>query len=278
MREMNETKRGIRSHPICGFSINLKSISPRQKIVSPKDMDVKRDRALLAWSVRWVLNVRLRGKDKSVHVKGRCDVAMATSEGKTFVLYRRQMIRLLRFPKPVFDQLALELPMLMGFRAAEVTTWRAEYIDFAVGDTLVLDAKKKALFSVPLATTVARHAEEALNGRSKGLVLRSRSYAQQDPTRPLTTTTIWNIWRKWTRKAGLPDALHISPVVGRRFFAAEWYHSQELSLVTLQKILRHARPMTTLHYVQSLVFYKDVKRDYDRFQLGLMQEIAPCQK
>lgn len=215
---------------------------------------------------------------KSLRLERNIDVAVMAADGKTFVLYRRQMIRLLRYPKPPFDQLALELPMLMGFRAAEVTTWRAEYIDYALGDTLVLDAKKKALFSVPLATTVARHAEEVLNGRSKGLVLRSRSYAQQDPTRPLTTTTIWNIWRKWTRKAGLPDALHISPVVGRRFFAAEWYHSQELSLVTLQKILRHARPMTTLHYVQSLVFYKDVKRDYDWFQLGLMQEIAPCQK
>jgi len=237
-------------------------------------MDAKRDRAVLAWSVRWVLNVRLRGKDKSVRVNERCDVAMATSEGKTFVLYRRQMIGLLRFPKPVFDQLAIELPCLMGFRASEVATWKAKYIDFAMGDTLVLDAKKKALFTVPLNTQVARHAEEVLKGRAEGYVLRRRTRWKQFVNKPLSTTAIWYIWQKWTRLAGLPNARDISPVVGRRFFAAEWYYGQNLSLVTLQKILRHSHFETTMRYVAGLVFYEDVRRDYDEFQMKLMQEVA----
>ena len=199
---------------------------------------------------------------------------MGTSQGKTFVLYRRQMLALLRFPKPAFDQLAIELPCLMGFRSAEVATWRAEYIDFAMGDTLVLDAKKKLLFTVPLNMYVARHAEELLKGRPGGLVLRSRSNAQPDPNRPLRTESIWHIWHKWTRLARLPNARDISPVVGRRFFAAEWIYGQGLPMVTLKKILRHSHFETTMRYVAGLVFYEDVKRDYDRFQLGLMQEVA----
>lgn len=244
-----------------------------ERVVSPETIDAERDKAVLAWSVRWVLSVGLQEPRKGARVDVSCAVAMGTSEGKTFVLYRRQMIELLRFPKPVFDQLAIELPCLMGFRAAEVTTWRAEYIDFALGDTRVLDAKKKQLFTVPLATTVAMHAETILEGRSKGLVLRSRSNRQPDPNRPLSTTSIWYIWQKWTKLAGLPNARDISPVVGRRFFAAEWYYSQKLSLVTLQKILRHSHFETTMRYVHGLVFYEDVKRDYDEFQKRLMQEV-----
>jgi len=130
------------------------------------------------------------------------------------------------------------------------------------------------LFTVPLNTQVAKHAEEVLGPRSNGLVLQSRSNRQQDPEKPLSTVAVWYIWQKW---AGVKSKLlgsNISPVVGRRFFAAEWYYSQGLSLVTLQRILRHTHFETTVRYVQSLVFHEDVKRDYDRFQLGLMQEVA----
>jgi len=191
---------------------------------------------------------------------------------RTFTLYRRRMLELLRWPKPAFDQLAIELPCLMGFRAKEVTTWRAEYIDFQNGDTQVLDAKKHRIYSVPLNAEVARHAEEVLNGREEGYVLQSRSNAWLRKETPLTPVAIWYIWHKWTQIAGFPINQRISPVVGRRFFAAEWYYSQGLSLVTLSRILRHSDPVVTMRYVQSLVFHEDVKRDYDRFQLGLMQE------
>ena len=185
------------------------------------------------------------------------------------------MLELLRCPKPAFDQLAIELPCLMGFRAEEVGTWRAEYIDFQHGDTRVLDAKKHQVYTVPLNTQAARHAEEVLDARSNGCVLRRRRHTSLDPEKPLTRVAVWFIWAKWTARAGLPNALEISPIVGRRFFAAEWYYGQGLSLVTLQRILRHVHFETTVRYVQGLVFHEDVKRDYDRFQLRLMQETAP---
>ena len=245
-----------------------------ERVVSPGDMDAKRDRPLLAWTVRVYLSGTYHEALKKPKVELTFSMTAVQSGGKTFVLYRRQMLALLRFPKPAFDQLAIELPCLMGFRSAEVATWRAEYIDFAMGDTLVLDAKKKLLFRVPLNMYVARHAEEVLKGRPGGLVLRSRSNAQQDPSKPLRTESIWHIWRKWTRLARLPNAADISPLVGRRFFAAEWYHWQKLSLMTLSRILRHSEPRVTLGYVDKLIFYEDVKRDYDAFQMKLMQEVA----
>jgi len=274
---MNETKDPRAPRSIEGFFVSLKSRIPLQETVSPVNMDAKRDRVVLAWSVRWILNHKPTETTKRGEMSCILSVKTLVAQGKNFTLYRQQMLALLRYPKPVRDQLAIELPSLMGFRASEVGTWKAEYIDFAMGDTLVLDAKKKALFTVPLNTTAAKHAEEVLNGRSNGYVLRSRSNAQPDPNRPLSPTAIWYIWQKWTRLAGLPNARDISPVVGRRFFAAEWYHYRKLSLVTLQRIMRHANPLTTLRYVQSLVFYEDVKRDYDEFQLELTKEIAPWQ-
>ena len=244
-----------------------------ERVVSPGDLDAERDRPLLAWTVRWVLSVGTQKARKGARLNIDVMATARTSEGKTFVLYRRQMLALLRFPKPAFDQLAIELPMLMAFRSAEVATWRAEYIYFQTMDTLVLDAKKKQLLLVPMQPQVARHTEQVLNGRSRGLVLRSRSNAQQDPDRPLRTESIWQIWHKWNRLVGLPNGLHISPIDGRRFFAAEWYHRKKKPLISLQKVMRHKNPLTTLQYVQSLIFYEDVKRDYEEFQMELMQEV-----
>ena len=241
-----------------GFSKSLKSI--------------QRDRAVLAWSVRWVLSIRVPKQAKS-ETKPTVKVTMTNqleSYGKTFVLYRIQMLKLLSFPKPMFDQLALELPCLMGFRASEVASWMAEYIDYQNMNTLVMDIKKKKLFTIPLNIYVANHAEEVLDGRSKGYVLRSRS--NRNRNQKLTPTTIWYIWDKWTKQAGLPNAKDISPLTGRQFFAAYWYHWLQQSLMTLSLIMRHSDPRVTLGYVQHLVFYEDVKRDYDSFQRSFAQD------
>jgi len=268
---MSESEPSSHVDPTYGFSKTLKLGPSDERILSLDRHGDEHTRRVLAWSVRWVLSVRRDGSVKRLRVE-RTVLANTTRMGKeSYVIYRRLMLELLRRQKPVFDQLAIELPCLMGFRPEEVGTWRAEYIDFVNGDTQVLDAKKHRLFAVPLNTQVAKHAEEVLGPRSNGLVLQSRSNRQQDPEKPLSTVAVWYIWQKWTQHVGAAAPISVSPVVGRRFFAAEWYYSQGLSLVTLQRILRHSHFETTVRYVQSLVFHEDVKRDYDRFQLGLMQ-------
>jgi len=270
---MSETGPSSPKEPIYGFTESFKSAPKGERIVSPTDMEYLRKLRVSAWSVRWVLSVRVDKEAKRVRVKTTAFATTMTGQGLTYVVYRRQMLELLRISKPAFDQLAIELPCLMGFRSEEVATWRAEYIDYAHGDTLVLDAKKHRLYSVPLNTQVAKHAMELLGNREEGYVLQSRSNRQQDPEKPLTTIAIWYIWNKYVNAVCKDSTIEISPVVGRRFFAAEWHYSQGLSLVTLSRILRHSDPVVTMRYVQSLVFHEDVKRDYDRFQLGLMQAV-----
>jgi len=268
---MSETESSSPKESIYGFTESFKSAPKSERIVSPATMDFLRKLRISAWSVRWVLSVRVNAGDKRVQVKTTAFATTMTGQGPTYVVYRRQMLELLRTSKPAFDQLAIELPCLMGFRSEEVATWRAEHIDYAHGDTLVLDAKKHRLYSVPLNSQVAKHAMDVLGNRETGYVLQSRSNRQQDPEKPLTPIAVWYIWNKWTREIGVATPISVSPVVGRRFFAAEWHYSQGLSLVTLSRILRHSDPVVTMRYVQSLVFHEDVKRDYDRFQLGLMQ-------
>lgn len=243
-----------------------------EQLVSPLPPKLKHTRRVLAWTVRMVLEYGV-----PQHAKGKVELNATflmkrniSDSGKTFVLYHMQMFKLLGFPKPPFDQLAIELPCLMGFRASEVASWRAEYIDYQSMNTLVMDAKKKKLFTIPLNLYVAKHAEQVLDGRSEGNVLRSRS--NRNLGEQLTPTTIWMIWDKWTKEAELPNAKDISPLTGRQFFAAYWYHWLRQSLMTLSMIMRHSDPRVTLGYVQRLVFYEDVKSDYDSFQEKFAQD------
>lgn len=251
-----------------------RTLSP--SILPLATLNYKRDRTVIAWTVSLILSV---GRQKSSKSKVELNATLlmkakvSSDSGKTFVLYRTQMLRLLAFPKPAFDQLAIELPCLMGFRASEVTTWRAEYIDFQHGDSLVLDAKKGVTFTVPLNMYVAKHSEEELAGRIEGPVLRSRS--NRNLGEQLTPFAIWHIWHKYTKN--LVNGKDISPITGRRFFAAEWYYKQKLSLVTLQMILRHSHFETTMRYVRSLVFYEDMKANYDKFQRGMAKSLEKMQ-
>lgn len=252
---------------------SLKFIEKSEQTLSPGSREYRRLLSVLAWTVRWMIwyTSTCRNKRKKVAIQCFTLQKRIDDSGKTFILYRTQMLRLLAFPKPTFDQLAIELPCLMGFRAKEVCTWRAEYVDFQNMNTFVMDAKKKKLFTLPLNLYVAGHTETILNGRSEGCVLVSRSTRNMGDE--LTPFAIWHIWDKWTKEAKLPNAKDISPVTGRRFFAAEWFYSQGLSLVTLQMILRHIHFETTMRYVRSLVFYEDVKKEYDKFQFKVMEDL-----
>ena len=179
-------------------------------------------------------------------------------------------MKLLAYPKPVHDQLMIELPCLNGFRNREVTTWRAEDIDFQHGDTLVLDAKKHKTFKIPLNSMIAAHAEKLLDGRREGYVIVSTS--NRNPGKPLGPMAVWHVWRKWAVKAGLFNWRAFSPIVGRRFFAANWYHRHKLSLMTLCMVMRHANPGMTLEYVNKLIFYEDLKKEFLKFQFSFLQE------
>jgi len=237
-----------------------------KRLVSPYELNAKRDLPAIKWTLSW-MNWYLtshKNKCKIVEINQVTLQKRIQTSGKTFVLYRMQMLQLLNFPKPVFDQLAIELPCLMGFRANEVATLRAEYLDFQNMNTKVMDAKKHKLMTVPLNLYAGEHIEQILNGRTEGVVLGSRS--NRNKGEQITPIAVWYIWDKWTKRAKLPNAKDISPNTGRQLFAGLWHHLLKLSLITLSKIMRHSHPMITLSYVQQLIFYEDVKTDYHSFQ------------
>lgn len=252
----------------------------KERLVSPSVVISKYERVTIRWWVHFLtvgegsftcIGVQQQAKGK---VELNATLLMKThtvNSAKTFILYRNQMLRLLAYPKPVRDQLAIELPCLMGFRAKEVCTWRAENIDFRNMNTLVLDAKKKTLFTVPLNLYVAEHAEIVLNGRAEGVVLRSQSDRNRGDE--LTPTAIWYIWDRWTKEAKLPNAKDISPLTGRQWFACEWFHVQKQPLATLSLIMRHNNAKVTLDYALRLIPYEEVKRNYGRFEEAMARAI-----
>lgn len=239
-----------------------------------------RERSLSAWSVQALLSSKsftvFKNGKRIGSIRGRMQSQLKHGEGgRSFVIYRMEILRLLNYPKPAHDALIIELPCLMGFRSKEVATWRVEYIHFDSGDCEVLDAKKHRLFTVPLHPLVNRHAEECLDGRDEGYVIQNESTAWRGRDSPLTTTALWYVTRKWAKFLNLyPSSEDYSPIVFRRFFAYQFYHEHPEDLVELQYIMRHSDPETTLRYVKSLVDYGDVKLAYGRFQEALGRELS----
>jgi integrase len=272
------TKPASLSRRICDFTESLKLSylqqngnvleSGAKRIVSLGSKEYYKHLRVLAWHVSWVLYVRRNGMPKKTRVRANVRATVTSSMGKTFVICRRQIVQLLRWPKSDFDHLAIKLPCLMAFRPEEVCTWRAEFIDWENGETKVFDAKKHKLFVEPLNSQVAKHAQIVLAGRSEGYVLQGRTRHSLAEDEPLTPTAIWYIWRRQVQLAVGSVPAPISPVVGRRFFAYEMYHRQPENLVELQVIMRHSDPGITLHYVKGLSSWEDVKDAYDRFQLS----------
>jgi len=265
---LGESEAASGSKRISDFTANLKLSNKGQRIVSLDATEYNERLRVLAWRVRWVLSVRIEGNRKSVRARASVLATFTASLGKTSIVCRRQIVQLLQWPKSDFEHLAIKLPCLMAFRPEEVCTWRAEYIDWENGETQVLDAKKHKLFTVPLNGQIARHARLVLAGRTDGYVLQGRTRHSPAEDKPLTPTAIWFIWHKQVQLAVGAVPAPISPVVGRRFFAYEFYHRQPENLVELQVIMRHSDPGITLIYVRGLVCWDNVKDAYDRFQFS----------
>lgn len=197
------------------------------------------------------------------------------SQQPSYMLYRTIMLELLAKPKDPFEQLCFELPCLMGFRASEVCTWQAEWINPDAGECYVLDAKKHKLFPVALSYQVALHAEQLLAGRREGLVLQNRSNAwkQKCAGKPISIQSLWHIWKKHTAPLGLPESVEISPVVGRRIYIALSIHTFKLSPLLVSKQVRHENTQQTLEYADHLFFIEDVKEQQCKFdgRLGRLQ-------
>jgi len=196
---------------------------------------------------------------------------MQRSEGAEgrIVIYRRHFEKLLAFPKPLRDQLLIELPTLEALRSGEMSSLRVEYVDFEHGDLTVLDSKKKKLLMVPLDPVVAVHLAEYIQVErlSEGILIRALPNAPHVGHKPGTKTlgvglsenTINWTWEKWCLRCCIPV---MAPRVGRAYFATLWHFVQHKSLYNLMNILRHDDIQSTEHYLNKLVAYEDTKAEF----------------
>lgn len=200
--------------------------------------------------------------------------------GKSFLLYRKELLRLLAAEKGPHDDLLIELPCLMGFRNEETTTWQLEYINAQFETCMVLDAKKHELIpGIPVHRTVLKHVEEVREGRVSGYVVVNESPVWKGRLEPISTTAVWYVWRKWATRLRLyPSPEEYSPVVGRRLFIKEYLsaNSEDFpeALITCSRMVRHSNPKITLDYADRITFDSDVKRNFDRFQKRMDENLV----
>lgn len=177
------------------------------------------------------------------------------------VVYRSYFARLLAVPKPLRDQLIIELPTLNGFRTKEAATVQRDHVDLEKGDIQVLDSKKHQLFTVPLDYTVARHIQQflAITHVTAGLLFTPSRRTKRK--HHMTDQAIEWIWRKWCKLSGIP---YMAPRYGRAYFAVDWHVVQRKSLIGLMDVLRHTSLLATQKYLSKIRCYEDVKQEFNQ--------------
>jgi integrase len=179
------------------------------------------------------------------------------------VIHRSHILRLKKFPKPTRDQLCIELATDMGLRSGEISTLRIENIDLEKGKIYIIDSKKKTLYPLALTYEVAQHIDEVKAGREEGwLILQGKRNAWRRG-KPMTTIALCYIWRKWAKRAGIPNWRKYNPRLGRHYFACEWARRGG-NIEILRRILRHSQLTTTQLYLSRLLFWEDEQAEYQR--------------
>jgi integrase len=207
---------------------------------------------------------------------------MQRNEGaeSKLVICRQHFLKLLACPKPLRDQLLIELPALEALRSGEVSSLRVEYVDFERGDLQVLDSKKNELLMVPLDPTVAVHLAEYIQqeGLREGILIQPLPYAPHTGHKPgsktqgvgLSINAIEWTWKKWCRSCSLPP---LTPRMGRAYKACSMLYgfsattglkAPKKSIVCIMNFLRHDDIQSTEHYVSSkhMVNYEDFKAEF----------------
>jgi integrase len=198
----------------------------------------------------------------------RAGVHREKQEGR-IVIYRDWFEKLLSIPKPLRDQLVIELPTLEAFRSGEVSSLRVENVDFERGDLRVLDSKKRQLFPIPLNPVVAKHLDEYIQqeGIREGYVIRALPKAPHVGHKKdsktlgagLSESAIQKIWERCCLTANVPV---MPPRTGRAYFATDWHFVKHKSMFHLMAILRHTNIRVTEDYLEKLVTFEDLKAEF----------------
>lgn len=189
--------------------------------------------------------------------------------GKTIVIRRTDIKKVHDYAREhecLRDYLLIRFPLKIGVRATEVTTLKIEHIDFENRTFKVLDAKKKQLFTLPLDMLTLELIHELIDGRKEGYVFRRigrRSWHKKRCGEPLSRAAIWYRIQKIGLRAGVRE---FNFLLLRHYFAATWVYVEKKSIEGLRRILRHKNLFITHRYLQRLVFFEDLQREYEAKQ------------
>jgi len=229
-------------------------------------------RRVLAWSVQAIIVTKtiriIKPRENQKHSASGLFHSDSDSEGK-IVVYRGYFVRLLSQPKPLRDQLLIELPTLQAFRTGEIGTVDTAHIDVEHGDIQILDSKKHRLFTLPLDATVADHLDKYIHSRN---IVSGPIFKPEKRTRPrkpnsktkgvgLSLSYIQRVWRKWCDICSIP---YMSPRYGRAYFACVWHYVEHKSMFGLMTILRHDDILATQKYLSKIIDYAAVKAEFNR--------------
>jgi len=166
------------------------------------------------------------------------------------------------------DYLLIRLPMKIGLRTGEICSLKIENINFQDKTFHVLDSKRKRLYPLPLDALTLQLIQDLIGPRQEGYVFTrevySRSWSHKKAEKPLHVTTVLVTVKRIALKVGVEG---FTPRLLRHYFAAEW-HKQGGSLELLRRILRHKSLAYTQFYLSRLVYFEDLKGEYEKLQNG----------
>lgn len=191
------------------------------------------------------------------------------SKTTTIIINRTDIEQLLRVRKPVRDQLIHLLAAKMGLRTGEIANARIENLDLAKGHLYITDSKNKELYPIPVSWEIGNLAEQVIGDRTEGWLIHRRHMANHGSRKgkSLTDTQIWLIVRNYAIKSGIATWQQVSPRLLRHYFAATFAKGKDGrpgNLEVLRRILRHKSLAHTQIYLSRLIFFEDLKEEYDR--------------
>ena len=187
--------------------------------------------------------------------------------GQVVILRREDLLKLFREPKILRDELIMELGKGMGLRSGEIRTVRCERVNLDSGLLYVRDSKNYHVYPLPMSLRIAELIEKYMDKREEGWLLRPLKTVNVKRValgQPLSRQALADVVKHYARKAGIPNWREYQPRMLRYWFAAEWVRRRR-NIEVLRRILRHKSLTYTQIYVSKLIFWEDVKREYDSF-------------
>lgn len=158
-----------------------------------------------------------------------------------------------------YRDLGLTLMMLLcGLRREEVTVLKLEDVDFHQSAVRVMGKGRRERV-VPMPQCLMQVLEKYLD-MERPIKSSERFFVllQGRTGAPMTTAGVRSLFRKRSKRLGLPQA---RPHQFRHAFASDLARAG-VPLLTIQRLLGHADPQTSLIYIE--LFIEDIKIEYDK--------------